>query len=1429
MAAATTTNKWLSIRQTADHPYTGEDFDTETRTLGDLSYCPWAKLYWFWVPMTVFRKGTDNMRYLNDDPSHKGVSDMLYELFMIFCAIFGVSAIHSGKTKDGATTFARHVATVSVVRSKNNPDEIAGMLFGCSYASHQSEDDAKGGQELRMQFEPSSMLHAHLERSDQAKVAKATGYNGGKPFQKGSNGKDKDKETDCEQDRYFRDLTRERWRKLADYYMGSDAAGLKGLNEDSENSCYYPYKLWSFQNAMSQALASDADPSFFERAQWKWCNGYSGVLYPFAGKYTYRFPACEYAPRSMAVAMLPHIKPPLPATDDIRFRRVLRVFYNGTVPAPGQRLEDGDAMNQYESAVEAANFVMLQNENDISIDDGSIDIHAAITTVENEQIHKQASDELAADVKRLGPEFNNGHLQEHQRRLRTKLDEWENVKIAQWKTRFTAHNSKLSEAECATAKFMNDYLSENRIGGFCMPHSHKYKHLSEFGNLVATNLLYQEFVNKSYLSHRAMIITQYAVLSTWIGGLDEEQRAHIMQTGDAAAGKSNVLEVTKELCIVGTCKNINGTSAKSEMVEGNRGLHKMNIMCHEAPPDKWGIGQGNGKTLRGQTTASAMANNTLAATHRDMLTSGIYNYSTQETNQKTGVRYNKVVNIKAQSTQLVNTNAHQTEIAGNTIDRVEVIEYDTDTRRNDISMAFVAASERTPQADAMKKLLVRLFRRNQLMIAIISTWINMRVLDRIDTSSTDILFMKIQTAMSDAGLKNASNNKRAAKRLRLVVKVLCILHAIYVVLDSPLRLIDSTKPWTDESWVKLKDIRYHLVTKPEHLIYAWTLLKTSWQAPGVPEFVNALIDHYALDVRPSLGESPAVLKERKMIQDREDRKRAVVTKPRRSKKGIQKEYKDYKATEFMDHRSKMTEQERILEQELAANEYENAKAQAQLTGNRGTGGERKEAEVVGYTYIPQTSLLRPLDIEAISKKRIDDPENKEMGAGWITPKDQAEKFYYFSWLTKSSNNSSSTSGGGRYDNKGGSVGASEDAISAGWIDNLASHALRIQGKVGVSPREMRSAILEMMGTTTDLNEGRGVKKDVKALIWFEDKAKGEWYVRITKSFMNNQKDDVVVEKIKDVTRSYGLKQITYVLGVQDKAVHYVWQVFNVLPSDKRHALQLTNPHYESKTARDISEYLLPSVGGADKFAFTDIRTFMASQMRKLPTLSFTKKEDSLMAFVMIFNLYRIGVEPGTPFTSYHGHSLMYHVGDPENWEKDLVGVEKPKGYHESLYGPGHVSLYDNTENEEDSAKATSLLTMNAWSLWNKKATGVLIDMTNQKIINPLHVTARLSSHEEEESKYDDVDEEQDEFIPPPRADGDDSKECKDAPVAHDYSFSKERSLEVAHVHGDHIVHSKKRQTIGHHEPRSVRHKQQVPPSGGDEDTYDGDDIPSVTG
>lgn len=1296
--------------------FTGKEYDERKRAYIAPSYAPWSKVAWFAFPLNALKHPANNMAVRNDDPSLRDHTDFYHEFFALFCTFGFIASRRREWTEDDNSAFPRCVATASVPHfhpdtgvlvedPKDGKPKV--VIFNFSYAVSPTELNDEDKVKMDKSFNPEHVLVRRLNKADADCVGHKTGdwhmlTSRGMKQPSGRNGGGTKKglsDYECEQDQYFQKLDRDRWHFLVDRYMsGGKTLGARGHGEHSSLSYYNFWKVFSYENMIRNCVNLGVPEEYFQL--WAHPTRRGKFQYPDVGKHTCRFDQSDYDPSRMFVSYLPfHVKPVDYTFDNPTFVRYFLRYFNH-IPKNEQEIMDMDPVTRqkFEDAKIKANYWMLRTVNDTSSDDGSLE--AGYAAIKKEKLtmearHKKFEQECKLVVD--SPE----HIDMRSKQEEEKLT-WERAKIDELLTRFSDSNKALAISQRATARWINSRVANKTKGPFNLPHVHKFRNLTEFGNILATGLFFKEAIGKSYITHRASFITELAAKATWIGN-EDDMCPHCMLLGEAGKGKSRVLKALLRMMIPDTCKEISSTSSKAEMYQGNDGMEGMVIITDEADPEKWGVGNNQTQGLRGQQTASHQANSGAAAKFREIMSSGTITYERLIRDPKTGEVVPERIVIPCKCTCMANSNCHKSDIARNHLDRVIAIIVGHFSR-HDVSFSHMVASEGAPDLKKQKEMITERFQRDQALINWFCILTKAGLLPPVDLFVTEQYMMHLQAKMAERGSKKGDNEARAMGRMRQLIRCLVYHHAIYIMFDSPQRIFADDEEWTKASWYKLMQVRYLLKASAEHLIFVFTLLADEWEDPLMSEVIKAWCRYYKMNITPQevrVGPSQAELDEAKRQEERRSRN-----------SGGRKKAEEYLARHgppvvaSSASRLNRTASEEIDEAALEAeNQYK------QQTENAHSGGNFIGGSLSG--------LMKLVDISQIEvKRRPNDPENLHR-PGTIKV-DEQNQFFYFVWngMRMTSNVLSSDPSqqklsvdtmnkmlmmyeqrrqGGNNDpnsplfDEGGST-MSPELADGRQIDKLVMHLMTIMNKVGGNSRFVKAVILEMMNTMVQVS---GSARSVDAIKWFVHN--GTWYLRVSKVFMVHQQESLVKSCIGDLIHSYGLNQKVYVLGEQHPDKPYIWRTLTVDPKIPRRPLKLVNPFFASETVKDLIEDLVyplnekrSTTGRSD----IDIRYLAEMEQRSVRELVWNASNThmSISRFFAMIQVDKLGYPyVKEKMVDYKGRSLEKHIMDPENWAEDHKGIEMPLGYHSMDYDVETLDLYKHKKQFTEQESASSVL------------------------------------------------------------------------------------------------------------------------------------------
>lgn len=1351
-------NQWLGIIRPDYHPFPG--YRANRQGVCRTVFHPQCRHAWFFLPAYVFKRGSQNMRFVNDDPKIAASVTSLYRLWMIFCSIFGISAQNSSKVVFGESTRReeRHFATATVPlfdtetkglidkdvddeqqeedddeekKKESTQGDFKGIIFHCTFLI--SDEEMKT--ESLVDYEPNTILVRKLDQSKDQYYGRATG-NYSRSYKNGHGGAPSKKaaaDVTCEQEMFFRNLNTEDWRRWVSCYIRPGISGDAFSEEKYSGSCYNFWNVFSWSNMVQNATVAKVP-------MWYFTNHWSGFLggphdtevnFPCEGRHTYRFNPRNYSPQTMSVAYFPHIVPPKPSMADPVYVRFLRQFMSDPekyekLPTTKEELKEFtaqmtvDERYEWDRCVHSANYAHLQTVGSLDSDDGSLEAGFEISLHERKLIQDKHTAAFHANKEKWTAET----YAELRIRQENDWNAWSKAKVHEYLSRYTESNKSLSMAQSAAAKWMNDRISTKPKGPFSFPATHKFQ-LSDTGNILANMLLECEMVDKSYVNHRVLIMAKIAALSVPILGSNNEMPIHMWLFGDHGKGKSELNDRVKEGLAEGTVMSVSASSAKAEMYAGNRHNEWMVVQSDEADPEKNGL-RGHQQMGAGQNTASGQANSSSAAIEREIMSRGEVAYHRQELNPQTNKYEGKRILVKMRCAFFKLINGWRIDLAPNHLDRGLWHEF-KESDRADITMTHIFASLSDGRLKEMRRHAALRSQRNQVLIFWISILTRGGILPIIDTTVTDSLFMEMRLSMAKRGIKKSSE-ARASNRVRMIIYVLVYLRAIYHMFDSPQRIFGEDETWDKQSFEKLLNIRYFLFSQKEDLVFALTLASNEWENSSLSTIVCAIRNHHAIQLP---------------IED-------VASKDIETEEEKNKEAADVWYQESVNAGGILNPNEDTPF--LPGDDFDEQKVEKKTAAAAATAVAKTIRQPIPPPPPPPSKKVTPSKKQGradegppppppeekkktftkITKSLPKDPENIELGEEIIRPDYQDRLFVYFEVMHQSSSKYIPGKGNINY----GEHDEGETMMTNQLMDKLARHVMVISNQLGTNIAFIKSMLYDMSSTRVEIDKWKKAKdgkyvKDgaikVEALRFFNGIGEHckQVYLRLSRRYLAHQQTSVVEFCVAELIRSHGFKQSLYVTGMTETDQPYMWKTLSASPNKTN--LSIVNPFYRSEIADEIVRDVIFGGDGKDSTVASSSSLMKPQDLAELEyqrirVLAFNQHNHgfNLEKFFASIRINKSGfIYRENCLVDYKGRPVTHQITDPEydpSYFKEAMAAD-PK-YHSKVYHKNNVRLhYSKPVSEETMAIDMMRISMNVNQLnrWNDFKDSITFDPKEGKL------------------------------------------------------------------------------------------------------------------
>ena len=535
--------------------------------------------------------------------------------------------------------------------------------------------------------------------------------------------------------------------------------------------------------------------------------------------------------------LFPHTSLALVSTESPEFKELYMRFL--------PRAEASCSEREREVAAHRAHEVLSHNTEGKA---AGFDLQSLAKTLTNEWEARKRT--VAEEMAKSGLEASSIDYQRMQYRLlRDALAAHQDSGIDRFFHSFCPDGS-VSDAERAMANWNSEFLGKHET--YCMPYATSFSNLSLFGNMIVSAMGREEVQELVYSSHIERLLISFAVMSTPVVAADPSAlNLHGLLCSEPGIGKSSVVLGAHKRYIPGTVHVSVGSSAKAELVANNNTMNMTTRIMEEAPPGLFGIGKGTTTNLRGQNSASDQANTDSAALLRNILTSREISYSRNE-RLESGEFVKRTITIAVCMTMIVCTNSDPSDLARNMASRMFALCFRS-TARPDISFAATITRKLTDKQKEQRELATERWRRDQLLIYVLSMWMMLGLIPRPEMTAADGFLVAVQQMCYRDGMQGAME-PRPMQRARTLATVLCLWESVHSVCDSKMRVMDESEPW---DWKKFRSAMHRLVVRPEHMIFAITVLSADSEDPANKDIAMCFSHFFELDgsLRPSSGHS----------------------------------------------------------------------------------------------------------------------------------------------------------------------------------------------------------------------------------------------------------------------------------------------------------------------------------------------------------------------------------------------------------------------------------------------------------------------------------------------------------------------------------------------------------------------------------------------
>lgn len=390
-------------------------------------------------------------------------------------------------------------------------------------------------------------------------------------------------------------------------------------------------------------------------------------------------------------------------------------------------------------------------------------------------------------------------------------------------------NLPLALKSLATA--FQDTLDASPYSNFCMPLPRQFKNLTCLGENVAYITLSLEKTCGVNTLHRECLLATFCNYHVYFMA---SFHPHVLFLGDPMTGKSMIIKFRQNIMVVGTFKITDHISAQAFMAKDNSDIHFMILMSEEGEPSAVG---NVGKSDKNSGSASSnMALTDKASAIRALMTSMYISYSRLVKKDETGDYQREGGVVQTNVAFCWAMNATGDDLAPNSRSRWLISNILSRPREGSSIQSKIVGNTGSSKSAEYKKFRSRMV-RDQVVVGATALLLGCRVLDEINRTVTDAVFIEALRECAQSGL-NGANDIRNFEKTRMVVDVVCVCRAMWEYFDSGLQgFKNQQEVHKDDDFIALGKL---LETSTEDLVLAMTLTADQYEDPVMWDAVEAI-------------------------------------------------------------------------------------------------------------------------------------------------------------------------------------------------------------------------------------------------------------------------------------------------------------------------------------------------------------------------------------------------------------------------------------------------------------------------------------------------------------------------------------------------------------------------------------------------------------
>jgi len=369
------------------------------------------------------------------------------------------------------------------------------------------------------------------------------------------------------------------------------------------------------------------------------------------------------------------------------------------------------------------------------------------------------------------------------------------------------------EYEQKNYKYFKINNQEKRLGiNFCLPQKRIYHNLSFFHSVIISLVLLFEVAFDVLHVHQLILMLLFCSFTAF----DQEPlKPSCLNKGDAGHGKSYALDVLRSLLIPGTYLDLK--SFTEHAFDGAGQVFDMCVLILDDIMDSALSDKKGAKNETAQALKYFLSNNKLS-TARCKMDDG--NPSMIVSEAKTGMIL------------IGNTNIDEDDILPPIVDRVLMTSVHPSLRSDRVPSEIKFKDINNPYIEEREKCQLYI-RRTQYLMCLTLLLIHVGLIHPVNTTSVDIIRIKLQKLSLKENLKNANANRKR-KAISQLLNIVVIFRAIVTLFDHPNSIL-LEKDWKPEH---IFEIEKYLVATPDDLVFVMGLIEHQFESSVGKHFFN---------------------------------------------------------------------------------------------------------------------------------------------------------------------------------------------------------------------------------------------------------------------------------------------------------------------------------------------------------------------------------------------------------------------------------------------------------------------------------------------------------------------------------------------------------------------------------------------------------------